>query len=229
MNDFSILLIKKNGQYFYYEIESFLYEIIMSDENIWSEDWDKFQNRLTQLGIETKTTKASFVEKEVLYINWDSKEIYKIMDRFYFDGFYIANLMLEINNNIIFNNKDIDYYPIESLINNFKKGNINQIDCYYYDNKRKKIDFWIKLNKNADSEELLSFIRNYSSIEKKPQMLKIFNMSLDIKTEEIIDKEISIVKFPIKNKHWKIKDYKINFTNYLKIAKEINQLINKRK
>jgi hypothetical protein len=228
MNDFSILLIKKNGQCFYYEIESFLYEIIMSDENIWSEDWDKFQNRLTQLGIKTKTIGASFVEKEVLYINWDSKEIYKIMDRFYFNGFYIANLMFEINNNIIFNNKDIDYYPVESLINNFKKGNINQIDCYYHDNKRKKIDFWIKLNKNVDSEELLSFIRNYSSIEKNPQMLKIFNMSLDIKREEIIDKEISIVKFPINNNNWKIKDYKINFTNYLKIAKEINQLIKRK-
>ena len=117
--------------------------------------------------------------------------------------------------------------PLRKLLNNscLDRGKVS----YYYDNKRKKIDFWIKLNKNADSEELLSFIRNYSSIEKKPQMLKIFNMSLDIKTEEIIDKEISIVKFPINNKLWKIKDYKINFTNYLKIAKEINQLINKRK
>jgi hypothetical protein len=59
-------------------------------------------------------------------------------------------------------------------------------------------------------------------------MLKIFNMSLDIKREEIIDKEISIVKFPINNNNWKIKDYKINFTNYLKIAKEINQLIKRK-
>jgi hypothetical protein len=228
MNNFSILLIKKNNQCFYYEIENFLYEIIISDENIWSEDWDKFQNRLTQLGIETKTAEACFVEKEVLYINWDSKEIYKIMDRFYFNGFYIANLMFEINNNIIFNNKDIDYYPVESLINNFKKGNINQIDCYYHDNKRKKIDFCIKLNKNIDSEELLSFIRNYRSIEKTPQILKIFNMDLGVKIENIIGKEISIVKFPINNNNWKTKDYKINFTNYLKIAKEINQLVKRK-
>lgn len=189
--------------------------------SLWSNDWDSYKDLMYTYEADNEEellpSHVMLKDAEILYINWNKKEIYQKQSDC-FTGFYIPTLFFEAKDRVFYENEESKKNSqLNNCISNLMiKDTRKEIDCFYKKDK-KSIDFKLYLNKDFTEKDLIKIIKEYRTIEKNPKLISEYNLYTDIDLTNL-DEEINLVKFPILSSQWKT--FELNSKDILNLIKK---------
>lgn len=225
MSGFVRIIVDKDDIRYSSRINASTACFINSNHHLWNYSWDGFKDVLSfyEADKQDKLTDETLSEHYgTLYINWNRKEIHQVQSDYYFNGFYISSLSLDLKGRILYGSElPNDHYEINNFLLNLSNVNTSkEIDCYCQDGDQ-SFDFKIYFNKTVNTEAVVNVIKDYRKIENDISILKDYHLESNIDLDIIKDKLITIVMFPATNKNWQTFKYDYDFKNGVKLTKQI--------
>lgn len=193
---------------------------ILSHYSLWSSDSEKFDEVLDfyEVGSEDLTPENLAYGYGMAYIDWDNKVCHQFMGDYYFDGYFLSSLRLELMERVCYQE---DFPPEYMDFNVFLQGLHNgaykkEILTHVKYKDGKSVDLKYFLCKKINTQTLIDMFENLRNIESKPELMENFGFkaSEDITLENI--DFIDFYKFPVNLESWENKIYGDNWEEKLK-------------